>query len=153
MLYEQFKPTGDRDFTLIVVDGLAYRDTLPPDTQRAEAINLLQDAKRLVETKTVKRGYVREDLYQGSKMLDAFRQASHRYDTRTYWSALDALQLAMEGFITLEPDHSRHRKIEQEGGIVAFTDQVDTTTEMIIAIFGEAIDLLTRTDTAFSSSR
>ena len=147
MIYESFEPTDERDFTLIVHNGLAYRDTLPDNTERAEAILLLQDAKALVETDTVNHGYVKQRGYTGSAMLDALRETKSSkymvfaYD-RGYWSAMDALQLAMEGWITLESDSSRHRGVQQEGGIVAFTDQEDTTTEMVLATFDEAIELL-----------
>ena len=131
MIYEKFPPTDDRDFTLIVCNELAYRDNLPPDKD-PKSIDILTDAKAKI---------VEKPHYS---MLDAIKQASHKYFTPgavTLRIAMNALQLVMEGMVILGYDHSSNRKRYQEDGIREFC-QDDTTVEMILSTFDEAIEAL-----------
>lgn len=49
-MYERFAPTADRDYTLIVSDGCAYRDSLPGEYD-PKAMDLLRAARETISDK------------------------------------------------------------------------------------------------------
>ena len=155
MSYWKFDPTDDRDFTLHVSDGLAYRDTMPAedadDVQKA--LDLLTDAESMIQDKTnwIPTDHEHEGglstYYQwilavdkhGSRierpasslavrwtLLGAIKSAATRhYTPDSYRIALNAMQLTLHGWISLGFNHDDRRRQEQESDIIGLDDYID----------------------------
>ena len=155
MSYWKFEPTDDRDFTLHVSDGLAYRDTMPledaDDLQKA--LDLLTDAESMILDKTHWIPTVHEHegglstyfqwilavdkhgnrverpaslMAERWTLLGAIKSASTRhYTPDSYRIALNAMQLTLHGWISLGFNHDDRRRKEQEADIIGLDDYID----------------------------
>ena len=148
-MYEKFPPTDERDYTLIVYNGLAYRDSMPNEFD-LKALNLLQEAKSLVEDKTKwmpadfdvsdpldwkhimaidckgNRVNPSSSLAVKRTMLGAIDCAWHKnYSPDSLRIALNAIQLSIDGWISLGYNHEKRRIREQKEPIVGLDDYCD----------------------------
>ncbi|MXZ44681.1 MAG: hypothetical protein F4Z01_06890 [Gammaproteobacteria bacterium] len=152
-MYEKFEPTDKRDYTLHVNNGLAYRDTMPKedDFDTEKALDLLKDARSVIADKTnwIPTVDDHSDPYQispilvvdkhGDKLqrpasslavrwtlLGAIKSAATRhYSPDSYRIALNAMQLAIEDWISLGYNHDDRRRKEQEYAIIGMDDYID----------------------------
>ena len=154
-MYEQFEPTEKRDYTLMVNDGLAYRDTFPDEDADdiQKALDLLADAKSLIKDKTKwipttweHEGGISTALHavkavdkHGERvsrpsstlavrwtMLGAIESAATRhYTPNSLRIALNAMQLTIESWISLGHNHDDRRIQEQKQAIVEMDSYLD----------------------------
>ena len=153
-MYEKFEPTDDRDYALIVSDGLAYRETFPSEDAEdiGKAVDLLNDALKMIEDKekwlptdiehegglsTYYRTIKAVDKHgEGVRptasiavrwtMLGAIESAAQRhYTPDSLRIALNAMQLAIDGWISLGCNHDKRRIQEQKSAITSFDDYCD----------------------------
>ena len=151
MSYWSFEPTDDRDFTLMVSNGLAYRDTLPDEFDE-KAEDLLRDALELIadETKWIPTTHEHEGglstYYRTIKAVDKHGEhtrptasiavrwtmlgaiecaAQKHYTPNSLRIALNAMQLTIEGWISLGYNHDDRRQQEQKQAIVGMDDYID----------------------------
>ena len=176
-MYEKFPPTDERDFTLIVNAGLAYRDTMPNECDD-KAVCLLHDAKSLVEDKTQWMPHefdvsdpmswkpIKAVDSHGSRVnpssliavrrtaLGAIECAWHRnYTPESLRIALNAIQLAIQGWISLGYNHDKRRQREQYDAITGLDDYCDDDMARdahprLMDIFDRAIKALESVDIA-----
>ena len=153
-MFEKFAPTADRDYALIVSNGLAYRETFPSEDAEdiAKAVDLLNDALKMIEDKekwmptdtehegglsTYFRTITAVDKHGESvrsttsiavrwTMLGAIECAAQKhYSPDSQRIALNAMQLAIEGWISLGYNHDKRRIQEQRQAIVGIDDYCD----------------------------
>ena len=175
--YEKFEPTDDRDYTLVVSNGLAYRETFAPEDADdiQVAIEMLIDAKSMIADKT--QWIPTEWKHEGGlstymKIVKAVdRHGDDVRPTASYakrWTllgsieaaapshytpdsqriALNAMQLAIEGWISLGYNHDDRRQQEQKQAIVGIDDYIDDEMareghSRCLSTLDEAIQLLT----------
>ena len=153
MSYWKFEPTDDRDFTLHVNNGIAYRDTLPDEFDDKSA-DMLRDALELIadETKWMPTDFDVSDPMSwkhitavdrlGNRcnpscptavrwtLLGAIHNAYHRnYTPNSLRIALNAMQLTIEGWISLGYNHDDRRQQEQYGDIIGLDQYMDDDQE------------------------
>ena len=153
MSYWKFDPTDDREFTLHVNNGLAYRDTLSDESDE-KAEDLLRDALALIadETKWMPTDFDVSDPMDwkhitavdslGNRcnpscstavrwtLLGAVRKAHHRnYTPNSLRIALNAMQLTIVGWISLGFNHDDRRQQEQYQDIIGLDDYIDDDME------------------------
>ncbi len=170
-MYEKFEPTAERDYTLIVCNGLAYRENLA-DEYDEQAVNLLQHAQSLVENKNswmpsdfdvsdpmdwkhIKARDAKGNSVNPSSsltvrrtMLGAIECAWHKhYSPDSLRIALNAIQLSIDGWISLGYNHDKQRLREQYEAIIGLDDYCDDDMARdahprMIEIFDKAIKAL-----------
>ena len=170
-MYEKFEPTAERDYTLIVCNGLAYRETMPSEYDE-QALCLLQHAQSLVEDKNswmptdfdvsdpmdwkhIKARDTKGNTVNPSSslacrwtMLGAIECASHKhYSPDALRIALNAIQLSIEGWISLGYNHDKRRLREQKEAIIGLDEYIDDDMERearprMMSIFDAAIKTL-----------
>ena len=149
--YERFdpNPAEGRNFTLIVMNGCAYRDTMP-DEFCGKALDLLNEVRTTIEDKTK---WMPTDLDVSDPMDWKFVLAVDSLGNRTNPScstairftllgaieragrihytpdamriALNGMQLAIEDCIRLGNAHERFRIREQKESIVGIDEYID----------------------------
>ena len=149
MSYWKFDPTDDRDFTLHVSNGLAYRDTLADEFDE-KAEDLLRDAVELIadEMKWMPSDsdvsdpmnwkHIKAVDSLGNRcnpsstvavrwtLLGTIESAYQRnYTPNSLRIALNAMQLTIEGWISLGFNHDDRRRIEQYHTIIGLDDYID----------------------------
>lgn len=156
--YEQFPPNKEarRDFTLIVNDGLAYRDAIDTNEYDEKAWDILVEATTIIADKTmwmpidteadpsdpVYYRYILSTDDKGNRceptssfarrwtLLGALDLASQKhYSPDSKRIAFNALQCAIEGWISLGDYHDKRRQQEQRHAIAGIDDYIDHEME------------------------
>ena len=157
MAYEKFEPTVERDYTLIVSNGLAYRENMPTnedvdDTEKALAI--LTEARSTIEDKTkwmptdwdvadpMDWKHIKAVDKHGNSvlttsicavrwtLLGSLDRASHsHYTPDSFRIALNAMQMAIEGWVSLGYNHDDRRRREQMLDIIGIDEYIDDDME------------------------
>ena len=153
MSYWKFDPTDDRDFTLHVNDGLAYRDTMPDEDadDLQKAFTLLNHARELIADKEnwIPTDTDASDPYNMTPILAVDKHgekvsrpslsivarytllgaiecaATKHYTPDSLRIALNAMQLTLHGWISLGFNHDDRRRQEQKWDIIALDDYID----------------------------
>ena len=160
MSYWKFDPTDDRDFILHVNDGLAYRETMPSENPEdiQKAYDLLFDAKQMIEDKTKWMPFRYEHegglstYYEPIKAVDKHgdkcrptysnvvaqltllgaieASAPKHYTPDSLRIGLNAMQLVIEGWISLGNNHDERRQQEQKQAICGLEEWLDDADAM-----------------------
>ena len=153
--YEQFPPTVERSYTLIVSAGLAYRKDMPQDDGKhwSAAMEILTRSKavisdrqkwipteweleggnsvHMVVMKAVDPDGNRinpEAVHKAVKwtLLGALEaEGFHSHSDDAFRVALNALQMAIEGWVSLGHDSDKRRRQEQKDAIVGIDEYID----------------------------
>ena len=152
--YEKFEPTDKRPYTLIVSRGLAYRETFPDedDFDTEKALDLLNHTKEMIEDKqnwmplTYEHEGGLSTYFEPIKAVDKHGDrcppsfsiakrwtllgaiecaATKHYTPDSLRIALNAMQMAIEGWISLGFNHDDRRQQEQKLAIAGLDDYID----------------------------
>lgn len=155
-MYEQFPPTDKRDYTLIVCDGLAYRSEMDDSDYDPKAMDILDEATSIITDKChwipteiesckVNPRYYERILATDNKgnrcsptasyaerftLLGALDRASqNHYTPNSQRIAMNAMQRAIQGWISLGYNHDKRRQQEQREDVVGIDDYIDQDME------------------------